>query len=47
MHAMAILEQAGTSIPEIPRFDDGMINVQELIRIMAKSPHTSCEIDMV
>lgn len=34
---MDSLEQKASRIPEIPRFDDGMINIQELIRIMAQS----------
>ena len=34
---MEILEQMGADAPEIPRFDDGMVNLQELIRMMAES----------
>ena len=34
---MNSLEQQTAQIPEMPRFDDGMINIQELIRIMTES----------
>ena len=34
---MESLEQMGAVVPEIPRFDDGMVNLQELIRLMAES----------
>ena len=34
---MDTLHDNGTILPEIPRFDDGMVNVQELIRAMAES----------
>ena len=34
---MDTLHDNGTILPEIPRFDDGMVNIQELIRIMAES----------
>ena len=37
MTAMESLEQMGAVVPEIPRFDDGMVNLQELIRLMAES----------
>lgn len=37
MAAMDILEQTGAAVPEIPRFDDGMVNLQELIRIMSEA----------
>lgn len=37
MTAMEILEQMGPDVPEIPRFDDGMVNLQELIRMMAEA----------
>lgn len=31
------LEQRAGITGEMPRFDDGMVNIQELIRIMAES----------
>lgn len=34
---MNSLEQQSIQTSEMPRFDDGMINIQELIRIMAES----------
>ena len=34
---MKILEQDGQPAPEVPRFDDGMVNIGELIRTMAES----------
>ena len=34
---MKSLEQMGAAAPEIPRFDDGMVNLQELIRVMAEA----------
>ena len=34
---MDSLEHGAVTVPEIPRFDDGMVNVQELIRAMAES----------
>ena len=34
---MASLMQDRTVLPEMPRFDDGMVNIQELIRMMAES----------
>jgi putative transposase len=34
---MTILEQNENSIPEMPRFSDGSVNLQELIRVMAES----------
>lgn len=34
---MDTLHDDGSAIPEIPRFDDGMINIRELIRAMAES----------
>ena len=34
---MESLEQVGASAPEIPRFEDGMVNLQELIRLMAEA----------
>ena len=34
---MESLEQKGAVAPEIPRFDDGMVNLQELIRLMAEA----------
>lgn len=34
---MDTLQHNGLPTPEMPRFDDGMINIQELIRIMAES----------
>lgn len=34
---MDSLEQRGAIGYDMPRFDDGMVNIQELIRIMAKS----------
>ncbi len=34
---MEILDQKGAGLPEMPRFDDGMVNVGELIRAMAES----------
>jgi putative transposase len=37
MTAMKSLEQGGPVVPEIPRFDDGMVNLQELIRMMAEA----------
>ena len=37
MTAMESLEQKGAVAPEIPRFDDGMVNLQELIRLMAEA----------
>ena len=37
MTAMESLEQMGADVPEIPRFDDGMVNLQELIRLMAEA----------
>lgn len=37
MATMDSVEQRAARIPEIPRFDDGMINLQELIRVMAES----------
>jgi putative transposase len=37
MAAMESLEQTGAVVPEIPRFDDGMVNLQEPIRLMAEA----------
>lgn len=37
MATMASLEQQAHVTPEIPRFDDGMVDIQELMRIMAES----------
>jgi putative transposase len=37
MAAMESLEQMGLVVSEIPRFDDGMVNLQELIRLMAEA----------
>jgi putative transposase len=37
MTAMTILEQHDRPVPEMPRFDDGMVNLSELIRMMAES----------
>lgn len=37
MAAMDSLDQRAPECAEIPRFDDGMVNIQELIRIMAES----------
>ncbi len=34
---MDSLEHGAPKVYEIPRFDDGMVNIQELIRIMAES----------
>ncbi len=34
---MDSLEHGTAAMAEIPRFDDGMVNIQELIRIMAES----------
>ena len=34
---MVSLEQQTTTSHDVPRFDDGMVNIQELIRIMAES----------
>ena len=34
---MDTLQHAGLTVPEMPRFEDGMVNIQELIRIMAES----------
>ena len=34
---MDSLDQRAPECAEIPRFDDGMVNIQELIRIMAES----------
>ena len=34
---MKILGQNGQPAPEMPRFDDGMVNIGELIRTMAES----------
>ena len=34
MAAMDSLDQRAPECAEIPRFDDGMVNIQELIRIM-------------
>ena len=34
---MEILDQEGAGLPEMPRFDDGMVNLGELIRAMAES----------
>ncbi len=34
---MEILDQKGAGLPEMPRFDDGMVNAGELIRAMVKS----------
>ena len=34
---MEILEQTAAGLPEMPRFDDGMVNLGELIRTMAES----------
>ena len=34
---MEILDQEGAGLPEMPRFDDGMVNLGELIRTMAES----------
>ncbi|WP_303727102.1 hypothetical protein [Denitrobacterium detoxificans] len=35
---MESLEQMGVVVPEVPRFDDGVVNLQESIRLMAESP---------
>lgn len=37
MAAMDSLRQQTTISHDVPRFDDGMVNIQELIRIMAES----------
>lgn len=37
MTAMESLEQMGAVAPGIPRFDDGMVNLRELIRLMAEA----------
>lgn len=37
MATMDSLEQQAGITGEMPRFDDGMVNIQELIRIMAES----------
>ena len=34
---MSSLDQMLPKVAEMPRFDDGMINIQELIRIMTES----------
>jgi putative transposase len=34
---MKILEQKSYDMPEIPRFDDGMVNIAELVRVLAES----------
>lgn len=34
---MTSLEHGSPVLPEMPRFDDGMVDIQELIRIMAES----------
>ena len=34
---MDSLEHGAVTMPEIPRFDDGMVNIRELIRVMAES----------
>ena len=31
------IHDTGADMPEMPRFDDGMVNVTELIRVMAQS----------
>ena len=38
MTAMESLEQMGAAAPEIPGFDDGMVDLQEPMRLMAESP---------
>lgn len=35
--AMEILDQEEAGLPEMPRFDDGMVNIGELIHTMAES----------
>lgn len=37
MAAMKSLEHESTALPEMPRFDDGMVDIRELIRVMAES----------
>lgn len=37
MTAMTILDHPEMFVPEMPRFDDGMINITELIRTLAES----------
>ena len=37
MTAMDTLAAIGAGAPEIPRFDDGMVNIRELIRLMAEA----------
>ena len=34
---MDSLEHGAVTVPEIPRFDDGMVNIRELIRVRAES----------
>jgi hypothetical protein len=34
---MDTLAAIGAGAPEIPRFDDGMVNIRELIRLMAEA----------
>ena len=34
---MKSLEHESTALPEMPRFDDGMVDIRELIRVMAES----------
>ena len=37
MIAMESLGQTGAAMPEIPRFGDGMVNLQELISLMTEA----------
>ena len=37
MTAMDTLAAIGAGAPGIPRFDDGMVNIRELIRLMAEA----------
>lgn len=37
MTAMNTLAAIGPDLPEMPRFDDGMVNIRELIRTMAEA----------
>ena len=37
MTAMDTLAAIGAGAPEIPRFDDGMVNINELVRILAEA----------
>ncbi len=37
MTAMDTLTAIGAGMPEMPRFDDGMININELLRTLAEA----------